>query len=203
MKKLIILVLSAWIFQSCVSTKHFHSPKSLDAVGGIGMTHVLGSKSWLPKMGGQIGVQAPLLIFDQKSSIKTGVEASFQGASWKEEMVSGKVNTTYLNIPVLYTFEGNNGFYGEAGLQPGFLLSAKDKYENESYDYKDFMNKFDLGIPIGGGYIVNDRLQVGARATFGLLNNSNSEYDDKNNNLLITGIVRYRFNLSNKNSGKE
>lgn len=202
MKKLIILLLSALIFQSC-ARKYLTAFKRLDAIGGAGMTNITGSKSWSPKMGGQIGINTPLFTFNQNSSVKTGIEASFQGASWKEEMASGKVSTTYLNIPVVYTFEGNNRFYGEVGLQPGFLLTAKDKYANESYDYKDFMNKFDLGIPIGGGYSLNERLQLGVRATFGLLNNSNSEYDEKNNNMLITGVVRYKFNLHDKNSGKE
>jgi len=30
-----------------------------------------------------------------------------------------------------------NGFYGEAGIQPGFLLSAKDNYDGDYASYKD------------------------------------------------------------------
>ena len=38
---------------------------------------------------------------------------------------------------------------GEIGLQPGVLLSAKDNYDGESYDYSDYTKTFDLGIPLG------------------------------------------------------
>ena len=203
MKKFIVLLLVVWLAQSCCTTQYYVPLERIDAIAGFGMATVMGSESWSPKMGGQIGVEAPLFRFTDNSSFITGIGASFQGASWGEEMYSGKVNTSYLNIPLLYTYESASGFYGQAGLQPGFLLSAKDKYDGESYDYKDYMKKFDIGLPIAGGYIINDRVRVGARLNFGLLNNSDYEGGEKDHNFTLNAVVNYTFNFPNKNKNND
>ncbi len=203
MKKFVILLILAWIGQSCCTTQYLVPLQNLDAIAGLGVSSNLGSKSWSPKMGGQIGVEAPLFRFTQSSSVVTGLGASFQGAAWEEEMYSGKVNTSYLNIPFLYTYESPGGFYGQAGLQPGFLLSAKDKYDEGSYDYKDNMNKFDLGFPLAAGFIINDKVRVGARANIGLINNSNYPGGNKDHNFTFNAVFNYRFNLPGKNSNNQ
>jgi len=41
-----------------------------------------------------------------------------------------------------------DSFYGEIGLQAGILLSAKDNYNGESDDWKEYFKTFDLGIPL-------------------------------------------------------
>ena len=93
----------------------------------------------------------------------------------------------------------NAGFYGEIGIQPSFLISAKDKPDGgDSYDFKDYINTFGIGIPIGAGYKINDQLGVGARAVFGLtnINSDGTEMyssDDTDRNFLLFGIVSYKF----------
>ena len=39
--------------------------------------------------------------------------------------MEGKVNLLYLNFPVVVRYLHESGFFAEAGLQPGILLSAK------------------------------------------------------------------------------
>jgi hypothetical protein len=77
---------------------------------------------------------------------------------------------------VVTRYDFGNGFFAEAGLQPGFLLSAKDKFENVSYDYKDYVKTFDLGIPLGVGYEFPNNFGVGFRVTPGLTSINKGDY---------------------------
>lgn len=139
-----------------------------------------------------------------------------QGASYEEDLTidpyyyglksaasesyKGKVTLGYICIPILYNYKWENGVYVEGGIQPGFLVSAKDKPSGESsYDYKDYIKTFDLGIPIGAGYNINDQLSIGAQAILGLtnINTDGSEMyssDDTDRNFMLLGLVRYSFN---------
>ena len=187
---------------------------NLSPIIGIGKSGIGGKNSgnsWEDPLGGIIGVETKIYKFDENSSLKTGLNVSFQGADYSESydtdsynanrlksaldehQFSGTVKTTYLNIPFLYNYSANSGFYVEAGLQPGYLLSSKDKFDEGSYDYKDYMKKFELGLPIGAGYWVNNQLCIGARAIWGLTNNSDSGSGDKDHNYLITGTISYNI----------
>jgi len=111
---------------------------------------------------------------------------------------SGKVSLSYIYVPILYNYVSNNGIYFEGGVQPGILVSAKDKYDDgDSYDYKDYIKTFDLGIPVGAGYWVNDRLSVGARAVIGLTTidtDESADSSENNRNFMLLGIVRLNLN---------
>lgn len=65
-----------------------------------------------------------------------------------KETYSYSVNTQVLNIPLLLHAFVAPGLSFEAGVQPGFLLSAKSKENGTVNDVKS-MNTFDLSIPIG------------------------------------------------------
>jgi len=101
-----------------------------------------------------------------------GAEAnvSSEGSKYEDIGVSGKVVLTYLNIPLMLQLRDHLGYYGELGIQPGFLLSAKDKYNGITDDYKDFVNSFDFGIPIGIGYIVQKKVGINLRYILGVSN---------------------------------
>ncbi len=108
MKKILVLLLCVWIIQSCATTqKQTDSEKtmkkSIDAVAGVGIADVTGGKSWQPKMGGQFGVEKSLFKLNGRTSVHGGIGISSQGAAYEEEMFSGKVNMTYVNVPLLYT----------------------------------------------------------------------------------------------------
>ena len=79
-----------------------------------------------------------------------------QGAGWEEDwgegLFEGTTRLWYFNLPLTTRYYFTNNVYGEIGLQPGFLLSAKDNYDGGSYDLKDYVKTFDLGIPLGVTY---------------------------------------------------
>ena len=58
----------------------------------------------------------------------------------------------YLKIPILAQYQLMDGLKIKAGVQPGFLMSAKmgDK------DIKDDCESFDLAIPVGLSYEFSD-----------------------------------------------
>jgi hypothetical protein len=78
-----------------------------------------------------------------------------------------------------YQFKGI--IFGEAGFQPGLLISARDRIEGHSTFFSDYIKNFDFGITGGLGYKFNDRLGIGARASLGFLNISVAETDGKSN----------------------
>lgn len=127
-----------------------------------------------------IGWQAGVLMFLDCGSpdhFVFGAEAniSSEGSKYDHVAFSGKVVLTYLNIPMVAQLRDPLGFYAEAGVQPGFLLSAKDKYNGNTDDVKDNINGFDFGIPVGIGYIYKRKVGINARYTFGVSDMNNAE----------------------------
>ncbi len=183
---------------------------------GPGMSHVLGGESWDPTFGLMLGAETNVYSFNENSAIKAGLVFTLQGANYTESYsidpymnvlksaqlddvaYSGKVSLSYIYIPVLYNYTTDMGLYFEGGVQPGILLSAKDKYDGgESYDYKDYIKTFDLGIPVGLGYWINYRLSVGVRAVYGLTTidtEDSVDASESNRNFMLLGIVRFNFN---------
>lgn len=183
MKKVIILLFCAGLLQSCI------------AILGIGSADILGG-SYDDPVGAQVSIESKIYEMDENSSFNAGLGVSLQGGAYDETEGSGTVKLTYLNVPLLYTYESNKGIYGEIGLQPGILLRAKDKYNGVLYDYKDYVSKFELGLPIGIGYRLNDNLSVGIRATYGITNVEDSE--DSFHNLLTVALISYKLNWPRK-----
>ena len=91
----------------------------------------------------------------EKLGISAGVFYSLQGSKDKEtapESKKEKTKTSYINVPILANYYVWNGLAVKAGVQPGFLLSAK----HGSTDVKKDAKKFDLGIPVGVSYEISN-----------------------------------------------
>lgn len=149
------------------------------------------SESYKNRIGAQAGITFPLANFSDVSGITAGLNGSLQGANYEEDNgLNGKVSLFYVNLPLVVRYQTPGGFYGEAGIQPGLLLSAKDKYNGITEDYKDFVKKFDFGIPIGIGYEFKNNIGIGVRLIPGLTNINT--YDDiKDHNFVIGLGVSY------------
>ena len=130
-----------------------------------------------------------------------GINLSMQGAGWEEDYGEGLVKGTsrlwYLNVPLTVRYPFENGFYAEAGLQPGFLLSAKDKEGGDSWDIKDWFKTFDLGIPVGIGYDFPNNFGVGLRVVPGVLNINAGEYESYTDRNFTVGL-RLTYTLLGK-----
>lgn len=175
--------------------------RALEIMMGLGKTTITdpstGETSYVDPIGVQIGVESKIVKINEKSSVSTGLNVSFQGADYVDPGITGTVNLTYLNVPLLYTYNFGKNIYGEVGLQPGLLISAKDKYNGESHDFKDDVSKFELGLPVGAGYRLNDNISFGVRGIYGLTNIDNSG-EGNDHNLLVVGLIRYEIGLPKK-----
>lgn len=142
--------------------------------------------------GAEAGYQAT-----EDLAITVGALYSQQGAKLKENglTITGKFD--YLNIPVLANYYVAPGLAVKLGVQPGFLLSAKHKFEaggqSAENDVKETMNSFDLAIPVGVSYEISN-VVLDARYNWGVTeyfkNDANGE---KNSVFQIT--VGYKFAL--------
>lgn len=189
--------LLALAIAGCICMLHscaFTPCTTMSANAGLVNTYITGDgDSWGPAFGVQGGVAAQIPC---KSDFPLqgwgGLNVSMQGASWEDDwgegLTKGVTRTWYFNVPLTARYPFADGFYAEAGVQPGFLLSAKDKYDGDSYDVKDWFQTFDLGFPLGIGYDFDNNFGVNFRVVPGVLNINSDEYDESytNRNLLIS-----------------
>ena len=92
----------------------------------------------------------------------------------------------YINIPLMAKLYLTDGLSIEAGPQIGFLISAKDEFDDVTTtnvsgdsttetdsgtdDIKDIVNGIDFGANLGLGYRLENGLLFGARYNLGLSN---------------------------------
>ena len=151
--------------------------------------------SWNGAFGMQGGVSAHI-PFNSKLPISAwaGVNVTMQGATWDDGgSYEGITRLWYLNIPLTMRYQFENGLYAEAGIQPGFLLSAKEKSDGESYDWKEYTKTFDLGIPLGLGYDFDNNFGLNFRVVPGILNINENESGGKYRNLVLSLTGTYTF----------
>lgn len=213
MKKIVVLLLSIWIVQPCYS--QMNSRFDMFAIFmGFGPTIIVGNPSWTMALGAMTGIEARIVDISEVSTLSVGIGITCQGSNYEddynpndpyygftqksaqylESSYKGKVSLGYIVVPLLYNYKFNGGFYGEIGLQPGILISAKDKYNgSDSYDYKDFVKGFDLGIPVGAGYQINESFSIGARATFGITNLDDAGSEKSDHNVFVVALLRYKI----------
>jgi hypothetical protein len=163
--------------------------------GAIFSTRTGTAPDYNPVLGLLIGARTRVPL-SQDLGLSVGIEYSMQGGKYEshEYIPGGDYGTssaisrlTYLNFPLMahYQREGS-GFFAEAGLQPGILLSAK----NKGSDIKDAMQKIDLGIPIGAGYKFKNKFGVALRIAPGLMN-VNKDKENKSRNMVASLRASY------------
>jgi len=162
------------------------------------------SDSWSGAFGFQGGAEA-LIPFNSNFFLTAwgGFNISMQGASWEDDygegLMEGVTRLWYLNFPLTARYPFGSGFYGEAGLQPGILLSAKNKWDGVSEKARDEHKTFDLGIPLGVGYDFPNNFGVGLRVTPGLLNINKGDYTDGNKDRNFVVALRGTYTFKGKN----
>jgi hypothetical protein len=194
MQKLIfIILLSSFLLNSSkAQVKVVQTKPKLIPTLGIGSAFILGSPSWNDPVGAQCGLEASFFRFKKNFSLVGGVNGTLQGAKYTDFGIHGVVRLIYIKIPCVVRGQSKSGFFGEIGVEPGFLISAKDKYGGESHEYKDYMNVFDFGIPIGFGKEFKNGIGIGLRTIPGLTNISKGS-STKDRNLLI--LIRATYTV--------
>lgn len=149
-------------------------------------------------------------------SIAIGADFSMQGTAWEKCRISGtkrytdiRMELTYINIPVVANFYAAPGLALKAGFQFSYLTNAdfvltaeglNNGYETtveSRSDMKEDFENFDLSIPIGISYELNNHLVIDARYKLGLLNiSTDSSFDSQTNkNSVFMMTVGYKFSL--------
>ena len=149
------------------------------------------------KVGLAAGVEGEYGI-TETFGVSAGILFAMQGAKDKD-IKDWKMNTTYLNIPILANAYLFKGFAVKVGIQPGFLLSAKEKYTENNVsvevDAKSVMNKVDFTIPIGISYEYQSFV-IDARYNWGLTKvYKDDNRNSKSKNSVFMFTVGYKFAL--------
>lgn len=153
-----------------------------------------------PLTGLVFGVRTGILNFSENVQLGIGAEYSMQGAKQKSsdyvvgggsESSTRKTQLNYLNFPILARYQrSDKGFFAEGGIQPGILLSAKNK-STTTTDIKDQLKTLDVGISLGVGYEVSKNLGIGFRITPGLSNIHKENDYSKNRNMVASLRASY------------
>ncbi|MBX2925129.1 MAG: PorT family protein [Chitinophagaceae bacterium] len=178
-------------------------------VAGLNFSTITGEsesyKGFLP--GFLIGARMNISRPDRKIVADAGILFSMEGSKYEaygyepggsSGNSAASLRLNYLRIPVTakYRADINRGFFAEAGLQPGLLLTAKDKRNGDTYNAKEGYKSFDLGIVLGAGYQINRKFGVEVKAIPGVTNINKTEtmYEaPKDRNLSLSLRASYRF----------
>lgn len=131
------------------------------------------------------GLEAEYMVTDN-FSLGLGVILSNQGAKydfWDEYNGQNKytVDLDYVHVPILASYYVLPGLAVKAGIQPGFKMRAKAKFDDRTIDLDELyklgsvlldedikVSKFDFSIPVGASYEYKNFV-LDARYNWGLL----------------------------------
>ena len=111
-------------------------------------------------------------------SLSAGLLYTMQGLH--SDYLDKNMNSDYLNIPILAQYRIVGGLSVKAGVQPGFLLSAK----LDGHSVKDSYEKFDIAIPLGLAYEISDFV-IDARYNWGMKKIGKGGYSDAKNSVFM------------------
>lgn len=130
------------------------------------------------------GIEAEYMVAD-KFSLGLGAILSNQGAKYDywDEFGQNKytVDLDYVHVPILASYYVLPGLAVKAGVQPGFKMRAKAKFDDRTIDLDELyklgsnmlgedikVSKFDLSIPVGISYEYKN-IVLDARYNWGLI----------------------------------
>lgn len=145
-------------------------------------------------------------------SIATGLNYSMQGARWKDKiLVPGveinktKMELSYINLPIQGSYYVIENLSLRAGVQLGYLISAREKTElaitglsTQKYDNDilDECKRLDVSIPVGINYIFDNNMVLGIQYSIGLTPVNKESLDTGNmRNDVISVTLGYKFEL--------
>ncbi|MDX1315015.1 MAG: porin family protein [Eudoraea sp.] len=165
--------------------------------GGVNFTNISGddTEEFSSRTGIQLGFLAEFGLTDMLA-LRPELNFSMQGAELSEPGFEGKIKLNYLNIPVMLKVDVADGFFFEAGPQLGFLMSAKEEFDEEGEsgeeDIKNEVKDIDFGGNLGLGYELDSGLFFNARYNIGF-SDINEEEPEKNQNSVFSIAVGFMF----------
>lgn len=161
MKKLTIILLIFVVGIGSTKVYGQGAPKPIfGAKGGLNFADITGETDNKLKTAFHAGVYSEV-FFDYFLMAQAELMISYQGhAPFNSDPFSSSLNLWYINLPLMARYNIGYNLNVHAGIQLGFLLSAKVKYNDSAlgdFDVKDQTKSIDFGIPIGVGYEFWDR----------------------------------------------
>ena len=171
MKKTLLVVAIATCFAVSAHAQGAVGSLSVKPMVGGTLTSVVGKDVEGAKM--KVGFVAGAEMMYQMSpefAISVGALYSMQGCAL-DAQYDPKLKLDYLNIPVLANYYVLSGLAIKAGVQPGFLLNAKESASGNGVSadvsIKDLCHTVDVSIPVGISYEYK-QFVIDARYCFGL-----------------------------------
>ncbi|MBS1749791.1 MAG: PorT family protein [Bacteroidetes bacterium] len=142
------------------------------------------------RFGFHAGVMSDIKISDIVS-IQPEIIYSTHGAKIEMEEGMGRIGLSYINLPLTLKAITKFGMYGTAGVEGGYLLSAKAKNKaGDTKSFKDMSKNFRAGWTVGAGYQSKAGIGIGFSYTSDF---TSFLKDDKMNNSGFRGSVFYIF----------
>jgi hypothetical protein len=189
MKKTIIFVATLFfMFNAKSQSAHFGIKGGMNASS----LNFEGNSDMQTKIGFNAGILAHIHTGNEFWAFQPEAYYSSEGAKSKSNS-NVSTNLGYINVPVLVQYMFNNGFRLEAGPQVGFLISAKNKVNDNSTDIKDNLQSAVFSIPAGVGYLTSTGLGFDARYNFGISNINKSTSGAKTRSNVFQFDIFYQF----------
>lgn len=116
-------------------------------------------------LGGKFAIQPELLYSSE------GMKDGYYSLVF-DSNIKSNLKLDYINIPVMGKYYILDGLSVELGPQIGFLVSAKNKYEDHQQsgtdDVKDLYNSIDFAIGLGASYRLNNGIFFSLRFNKGI-----------------------------------
>lgn len=193
MKFYAIVAIASMLITGTVNAQHVN----FGVKAGLNLYNIKNdnSSTYDTKPGLHVGLLGHIHL-DKHLAVQPELLFSGQGAKYKANGTTTKLNLGYINVPVMLQYMFDNGFRIEAGPQLGFLVSAKAKADGSTTDVKDNIKTVDFALGFGLGYIhTPSGFGVDARYNLGLSNiNKNSSVKSTNRGFQLG--VFYQFKHS-------
>lgn len=196
MKKLLMMVALA-VTTLSASAQNAVGQVSLKPMVGMTVASLTDLDGTDAKIGLAAGIEAEFGVAD-RFGITAGAIYSMQGAKsdYHEHEIRGdeKIKLEYINIPILANFYAAPGLAFKVGIQPGFNVSSKAKYEvmGKSVEQDlDGVKSVDFSIPVGISYEISNFV-IDARYQWGLTKVADDS-DSKNSVFMFS--LGYKFAL--------
>lgn len=141
------------------------------------------------------GIEAEYVVAN-KFSVALGALYSKQGCALDVPIDYAHISLDYLNIPIVANYYIIPGLAIKAGIQPSFLLGAKEKYKENGHtgddDIKDYLKTFDLAIPLGASYEYKNFV-FDARYNLSVLRLNKDSWDKNIRNSVIQFTLGYKL----------
>jgi hypothetical protein len=172
MKKLMLICVVVFLSSEISLAQVFHG----GVKGGVGASQVSGDRlAGFDKAGLFGGLFAGISLSDH-SEIHLEMlyvqKGSRQNAKPDKGIYSSYVlRLNYIELPLMYTWRGNDYFELEGGLSYGYLMKNTDVEwdENGLLPATNPFRKYEISIQLGMNYILNDQMKVNFRLNNSLL----------------------------------